>query len=1771
MNRRRHCSAECDSPPSPPPLPGQHVQDHFEVSDEVYNIIPLDNLSADHPCRRLPDVQASIAALGAVGDLPRPPFLPWKPEYDLLDWLGFHFGFQSSNVKNQREHLVLHLSNAQMRLFLPPDNIGSVHPSIIRHFCHSLMENYYNWCSYLDINPNVCLSVTDSAISSVDQRGILYVSLYLLIWGESANLRFVPECICYIFHHMAMELNKILEDYTDEYTGMPFLSSVYGENAFLDEIVKPIYDTMKAEVDKSRNGTAPHSMWRNYDDINEYFWSRRCFKELKWPIDIGSTFFMTCSKGKKVGKTGFVEQRSFWNIFRCFHKLWIMLILFIQAAVIVAWEEEHPWEALKSVKVQVQCLTVFFSWSTMSFLKSLLDVAMQYSLVLREMKWLGVKMVLKIVVSAGWIVVFGIFYGRIWDQRSSDGRWSPEVNRRMVNFLEVALVFMAPELLVLVLFILPCVGNFLEHTNWRIFRLLSWWFQGRTFVGRGLKEGFTNSMKYIIFWVFVLGTKFSYSYFLQIKPMVESTKTLLHAKNVNYEWHEFFKHSNQIVLGLLWLPVVCIYMMDLQIWFSIYSSFLGSIIGLFDHLGEIRNIQHLRFRFQYLASAIQFNLMPGEQLLNASGTHPTPSKLKAALYRLKLRCGLRKPFKKLESNQEYTYKFAMIWNEIIMTFREEDIVSDREVELLELPERYWDIRVIQWPCVFLCNEVILALRRAKELFDAPDKRLWSKISKNEYMRCAVIEVYDSVKHLLLTIIKYDTQEHSIVKTFFQEIDQWVHMEKFTKRYKVTSLGKIYEQVVHLLNLVLKPTKDVDEVVNALQALYVAAIQDFTKEHRDIHQLRDAGLAPRTTVSRAGFLFEKAVQLPSPDDIFYQHVRRLHTILTSKDSILKIPENHEARRRISFFSNSLFMNIPQASSTEKMMAFSVLTPYYDEEVLYSEEQLQNVNEDGISILYYLQTIYPDEWRNFVERMCWEGMVSETELWRTRLRDLRLWASYRGQTLARTARGMMYYKRALKMLAFLDSASEMDIVEVSQQLRSMRLSIDGLSSEMSTSVYEHWIAMKFTHVISCQLYGTQKAEKDPRAEDILNLLEENEALRVAYIDEVSKGMAENEYYSVLVKYDQNLQREVEIYRIKLPGDPLKLGEGKPENQNHAIIFTRGDAVQTIDMNQDNYFEEALKMRNLLEEFKHNHGIRKPTVLGIREHIFTGAVSAPAQFMCAQETSFVTLGQRIMANPLKIRMHYGHPDVLDRFWFLTRGGISKGSRVLNINEDIFAGFNCTLRGGNITHHEYIQFGKGRDVALNQISVFEAKIASGSGEQLLSRDVYRLGNRLDFFRMLSFFYTSVGFFFNACMIVYAFYAFWWGQLYLALSGFESSMKSGEADQNAALLSILSQEFVIGLGLFNALPMIVESIVENGLITSVWEFIITQLQLSSLFYTFSLGTRAHYFGRTLLHGGAKYRATGRGFDVQHKSFAECYRLYARSHFVKAIELGLIIAVYSLYSPVVGSSFVYMALTLASWFLVVSWILSPFIFNPLSFEWLKTVNDFHEFINWIWHRGSVLEKAEQSWEKWWYEEQDHLRTTSIWGKVTEILISLRFFFFHYGMVYKLGIAAGSKSIAVYLLSWIYVVVAVGVYAISTYTYIKYSVKAHIYYRLVQILIFVFGIVGIIALRMLTSFKILDVFICLLAFVPAGWGFISITLVLRPFLQKLMIWESVVSFARVYEMMFGVIVMSPVAVLSWMPGIQYMQTRILFNEAFNRGVQLSHILAGKMPKADFDTP
>lgn len=58
---------------------------------------------------------------------------------------------------------------------------------------------------------------------------------------------------------------------------------------------------------------------------------------------------------------------------------------------------------------------------------------------------------------------------------------------------------------------------------------------------------------------------------------------------------------------------------------------------------------------------------------------------------------------------------------------------------------------------------------------------------------------------------------------------------------------------------------------------------------------------------------------------------------------------------------------------------------------------------------------------------------------------------------------------------------------------------------------------------------------------------------------------------------------------------------------------------------------------------------------------------------------------------------------------------------------------------------------MGLNQIAAFEGKVAAGNGEQILSRDVFRLGQLFDFFRMLSFFFTSVGYYFTTMVSIWS------------------------------------------------------------------------------------------------------------------------------------------------------------------------------------------------------------------------------------------------------------------------------------------------------------------------------------------------------------------------------------------------------------------------------------
>ncbi|TFJ83846.1 hypothetical protein NSK_004943 [Nannochloropsis salina CCMP1776] len=679
-----------------------------------------------------------------------------------------------------------------------------------------------------------------------------------------------------------------------------------------------------------------------------------------------------------------------------------------------------------------------------------------------------------------------------------------------------------------------------------------------------------------------------------------------------------------------------------------------------------------------------------------------------------------------------------------------------------------------------------------------------------------------------------------------------------------------------------------------------------------------------------------------------------------------PKSAEARRRLSFFVNSLFMDVPKAPSISDMMSWTVITPFYSEDVLYNRKDLEAANEDGVNTLLYLQTLYKSDWKNFQERL---GLRNDSTSWAGKAKEeIRLWASMRAQTLSRTVQGMMYYEDALHMLSVLDRDPSL------------------MPNAESNSV-QQLIKRKFGYVVACQVYGKLKKEQDSKADDIDFLLRRFPSLRVAYIDERQSKSGESSFFSVLIRANDAGTGIEEIYRVRLPGNPV-LGEGKPENQNHAMIFSRGEHVQAIDMNQEGYFEDAYKMRNFLQEFALTGSPDMPTtILGFREHIFTGAVSSLANYMALQEYSFVTLGQRVLNRPLRMRLHYGHPDLFDKLFFMQNGGISKASKGINLSEDIFAGYNNLLRGGSVEFKEYVQVGKGRDVGMQQIYKFEAKLSQGAAEQSISRDVYRMVNRVDFFRLLTYYFGGIGHYLSSVLTVAAI----WLLVYVLLS---LSLFQHEKIGDRPMVPIGTLQMVLaGVGILQTMPLFCALLLERGVWASLTELAQVFISGGPLYFVFHIRTRDYYYSQTILAGGAAYKATGRGFVTQHASFAETFRYFAASHLYLGLEMVAALVLFACYTDA-GQ---YVGRTWSLWFAAVAFLYAPFWFNPMSFEWERVREDVETFVSWMCTTGG---STKNSWESWWKEENGWIKALGPTAKAYLVGRSCTWLVVAAGLLYK---------------------------------------------------------------------------------------------------------------------------------------------------------------------------
>ncbi|KAL8936866.1 MAG: hypothetical protein Q9216_004709 [Gyalolechia sp. 2 TL-2023] len=709
-----------------------------------------------------------------------------------------------------------------------------------------------------------------------------------------------------------------------------------------------------------------------------------------------------------------------------------------------------------------------------------------------------------------------------------------------------------------------------------------------------------------------------------------------------------------------------------------------------------------------------------------------------------------------------------------------------------------------------------------------------------------------------------------------------------------------------------------------------------------------------------------------------------------------PTQSEAERRISFFAQSLSTPIPEPLPVDNMPTFTVLIPHYSEKILLSLREIIREDEpySRVTLLEYLKQLHPHEWDCFVkdtkiladETSQFNGDYekNEKDTAKSKIDDLpfycigfksaapeytlrtRIWASLRSQTLYRTISGFMNYSRAIKLLYRVENP------EVVQMF--------GGNSDKLERELERMARRKFKIVVSMQRYAKFNKEERENTEFLLRAYPD---LQIAYLDEeppLNEG-DEPRLYSALIDghselMDNGMRRPK--FRIQLSGNPI-LGDGKSDNQNHSIIFYRGEYIQLIDANQDNYLEECLKIRSVLAEFEemttdnvspYTPGLPPDktapvAILGAREYIFSENIGILGDVAAGKEQTFGTLFARTLAQ-IGGKLHYGHPDFLNGIFMTTRGGVSKAQKGLHLNEDIYAGMNALLRGGRIKHCEYYQCGKGRDLGFGSILNFTTKIGTGMGEQMLSREYYYLGTQLPLDRFLSFFYAHPGFHINNLLIVLSVQLFMiclinLGALYHETIICDYNPQKPKTDRLfptgcANLTPIMDWVFRCCLSIFivffiSFVPLVLQELTERGFWRAATRLGKHFGSLSPLFEVFVCQIYANSISQDLSYGGARYIGTGRGFATARIPFGVLYSRFAGP----SIYVGSRMLMMLLFATMT----VWGYWLLYFWVSLLAFCISPFLFNPHQFSWNDFFIDYRDFLRWL-SRGNSRSHA-SSW------------------------------------------------------------------------------------------------------------------------------------------------------------------------------------------------------------------
>eukprot|EP00760_Papus_ankaliazontas_P027009 PhM_4_TR3103/c0_g1_i1/m.61463 len=596
----------------------------------------------------------------------------------------------------------------------------------------------------------------------------------------------------------------------------------------------------------------------------------------------------------------------------------------------------------------------------------------------------------------------------------------------------------------------------------------------------------------------------------------------------------------------------------------------------------------------------------------------------------------------------------------------------------------------------------------------------------------------------------------------------------------------------------------------------------------------------------------------------------------------------------------------------------------------------------------------------------------------------WASMRMQTVARTVRGAEKKREAFHFMLSLETeyteAHHIYTPSVLEQIAVHKFQTMVCCQILPDAKW--WranvrgiiaLVRRYPHVDLVFDIDFTKKNNDPKV--VLMVIQKIPEDMLVHDERSGQSLPVFQFASCVMKHDpetNGLRIAEVIFRENelRPKKNVKLGlngfmQGKPVNQGHSLPFVRNQILQALDSNQDGYFEEALKLRSVLRIFyrddetqfakrrrndiTHEQLIAYTKdeavlterfwsyykIVGFREYIVTRQSGTLGRYTSYAEYVFVSIFQRVLSFPLGVRMHYGHPDFFDASWAITQGGMSKPNPLINLNEDIFAGYNIKMNGERVIHVEFMLEGKGRETNFDGGNGFEAKLAMGAAMQFRTRDVFELNRRLNVVERHSLLFGTIGYYIFSSITValITFHILTHILLHLAgVSAYDLGVRG----------SPFATEWVMQLGMVQSIPLLAQLAIDYGM-RGVFTYIRDVLGVT-MYFTFCLMTKHYWFMKSSLNGNADYIATGRSDPLVRLSFKHFFRFYGYTHFMHALFMLVLVTMYGNISGLPTK-----AVLLRSVYTIttaVIWICSPVIFNAAqSFGgvWF----DFSRFFNWI--------------------------------------------------------------------------------------------------------------------------------------------------------------------------------------------------------------------------------